>query len=299
MGYVSFAFCTTIFLFLVVPWCLATLFAWIYAELVADAEGDNAKIGRLMAIIQTFSIVIYIFFIPFSLFCIGYLGRRSMWSFLCLVVGMVVFSVVPILTGGFILVTSQTSDNGDSGFGLVTGIFCLLSTMACLSIVCCAILFGSKGRAKKHRFPIPLAYLPFLKDFWEIEERNPKKEIDDHNRYTGDYPPPRYTFPDRKPVSVSAWTNNVNMGADTSGSKATNKQDNHGNKGGDTSVSKATSKQGNKGSDTFGSKATCKHDKHGNKGGNTSGSKVASKPGTHGNRQGNPSGNKASSSSSK
>lgn len=215
-------FCWSIsLLLLVLPWLVATMLGWIFAQVFEEVLAekgeeipeDEPRIGWISAIMQTASVVVYISYVLSVISCVGLLTRHHMCSFCCLIVGIPVFTVVPLVTGGGILVTTLTAEDGslppvDSGaahnainVGVATGTFCLLSTLPCLFILFWAVCCGSRDCGKKHVYPMPLCYFPFLRDFKEIHERG----IDSQSKYyTSDYPPPLESFGERHKVNVSA-----------------------------------------------------------------------------------------------
>lgn len=187
-----------------VPWIMGTLLTWIYTEEFEGARDDTSQpeFGRVSAILQTLSAVVYLVYIISAIIFIGIAGTRGLFSFCCLVVGIPVFAVVPIVVGAFLLYTAFTASDGrGKEVGIGASIFCFSSTIMCCFVLCWAIICGRKGRGKNHRYPIPLAYFPFLKDFEEASSE--EIEMDDSEKYTSDYPPPRYTFADRKPSSIT------------------------------------------------------------------------------------------------
>lgn len=195
---------------LVAPWFAATMLAWIYTEIFEAEPEDSSQpqIGWIVAILQSASALVYLVYIPFALLCIGIVGRRSIFSFCCLVAGILVFSVTPAVAGGIILFTALSADDDEGDalrkeVGIAAGVTCLLSTVCCCFVLCWAMLCGSKGPGKHHQYPTPLAYFPFLRDFKEVRS---ERELDDSDKYTSDYPPPHHTFPERKPLNSSAWT---------------------------------------------------------------------------------------------
>lgn len=192
-----------------VPWTAATLLSWIYTEAFEPEPQTptEPKVGWVIAILQTTSVLLYFIYISFAILFIGMVGRRSMFSFCCLAAGIPIFAVVPLVAGGAILFTALSSKDGESsgtakGIGIAAGVTCLLSTVTCFFVLCWALICGSRGRAKEHRYPIPLAYFPFLRDFKDVKR---DREVADSERYTADYPPPRYNFAERKPISESPW----------------------------------------------------------------------------------------------
>lgn len=189
-----------------VPWIVATILTWIYTEAFEETPEDTAqpKFGWVSAILQTASVMVYLVYIISAIFFIGIAGRRSIFSFCCLVMGIPVFAVAPIVVGGIILYTALTaSDDSVKEVGIAASVCGFFSTITCCFVLCWAMLCGGKGRGRKHRYPIPLAYFPFLEDFKEVRK---EREVDDSEKYTSDYPPPRYTFADRKPLSPNTFT---------------------------------------------------------------------------------------------
>lgn len=187
---VACALWSVVLLFLVAPWTVATILAWVYTEAFEEPPDDlsRPKLGWVSAILQTVSLVVYLLYVPLMVLFIGIAGRRSLLSFCCLVVGVPVFTVAPMVAGGTILYTVLVAEGkGAKEVGVAAAVCCIFSTMTCCFLLCWAIACGGRGRGKHHRYPIPLAYLPFLKDFKEVER---EKEVDDHDRYTNDYPKP-------------------------------------------------------------------------------------------------------------
>ncbi len=192
---------------LAVPWTVATILCWTYTEAfeLDPKNDDQPKTGWIIAILQSVSAVAYLVYIPCAVLFIGLVGRRSHFSFCCLVAGIPVFGAVPMVTGSVILFISLSAADEDGGarvVGLVTGVSCILSTVTCLFLLCWAMFCGSRGRGKEHRYPIPLAYMPFLRDFRDVGR---EREVSENERYTEDYPPPRYTFGERKTLSAADW----------------------------------------------------------------------------------------------
>lgn len=191
---------TLLLLVLVLPWSCAMILAWVYTEAFEAEPQDptQPKVGWIVAIVQTSSGLLYSTYILLLVLLIGMVGRKSMCSFCCLVAGIPVFVVAPLVVGGAILSTSLSSSGGggeESGsvkardVGVAAGVCCLLSTAVCIFLLCWAIICGSKGRARNHRYPIPLAYFPWIRDFEEIEKKD-REERDIAEMYTADYPPP-------------------------------------------------------------------------------------------------------------
>ena len=180
-------------LVLLAPWTVATILAWVYTEAFEEPPEDSSKLGWIGAILQTVSLVVYLVYIPVMVLFVGIAGRRSLFSFCCLVMGIPVFAVAPLVAGGVILSTALVAeDTRVKEVGIAAAVCCVLSTVTCFLLLCWAIACGGKGRGKHHRYPIPLAYFPFLRDFEEVER---EKQEDDSDRYTADYPPP---YVDRK-----------------------------------------------------------------------------------------------------
>lgn len=159
-------------------------------------------------VVQTASALLYIIYISIAIPCIGVVSRQSVFSFCCLAAGIVVFGVVPAVTGACILVTIlfsgdsvPSSSNVETDIrGITTAVLCFLSTITCCCVLCMAILCGSKGRGKNSRYPTPLAYIPFLRDFVEVREESGRRN--NAGLYTSDYPPPCSDFPDRRHIAV-------------------------------------------------------------------------------------------------
>lgn len=181
------------------PWFVAMILAWVYTEEFEPDPEDptQPKVGWIVAILQTVSGLIYLTYVLFLVAVIGMLGRRSMCSFCCLVAGVPVFVVAPLVVGGAILTTSLSLSSSDGeelpsdgvrDMGIAAGVCCLLSTSVCIFLLCWAMICGSRGRAKNHRYPIPLAYFPFLRDFEEIKKKD-REERNISEMYTADYPP--------------------------------------------------------------------------------------------------------------
>ena len=174
------------FLLLISPWCAATILSWVYYDQCVRGGSCNSQLALSAAVIQTSSGLLYILFIPIAVMCIGMAGRRSSLSFCCLCSGILLFGVIPAVTGLTsllaLLTVNTTMTNGMTNninktidttaiiLGGVTGGLCLISTTMCCCIVCMALACGSWGRGKNHRYPIPLAYLPFLSEFVDVEE---------------------------------------------------------------------------------------------------------------------------------
>lgn len=228
-------------LVLVLPWCVATLLVWIYSEAFAtrfDSTNNNSKErdnqldsagSRIVSIVQTCSALVYILYIFFAIVWIGVLGRGKLCSYCCLVVGVPTFAVIPVAACGTLLVTAVSSTSKkkvDVDMGIAAAVSCLLSTVFCLVMTCWALMCGSRGRGKNHRYPIPLAYLPFLRDF----KKDPvvERELNDVDKYTTGYPPPLSSFHDRESSDNSSA--NSPKSSDRRASTVSNKQEVPGRK---------------------------------------------------------------------
>lgn len=236
MNYVQWCIWCLFLLVLVLPWCVATILTWVYSEVFAatpnptnnqDENGSAESTGTMViSIIQTCSMVGYILYIFFAMACIGFVGRRSLCSYCCLVVGIPTFTVIPVAAGSTLLVLalgSPSEKQAGVNIGVAAAVSCLLSTTLCIVITCWALICGSRGRGKNHRFPIPLAYLPFLRDF---KKDAVNVEVSDIERHTADYPPPLSSFNDRKSVSVDRFA----TPSKSSGSRVSSKQNKPGDK---------------------------------------------------------------------
>ena len=202
-------------LILVLPWCVATILTWIYTEVFAvipssstGSEENNplgSAGGKTISIIQTTSVVVYVFYIFLALTCIGFSGRKSIFSYCCLVVGVMVFTVIPVAAGSTLLVVALLSFSENpvgARVGIAAAVFCFLSTAICLVMTCWALMCGSRRRGKNHRYPIPLAYLPYVRDFEKIRT---EVEVRDVNRHTEDYPSPLHSFSDHNTDPVGRY----------------------------------------------------------------------------------------------
>lgn len=207
------------------PWFVATIIAWIYYEvfpepIAATGSGQDVTIASaamtesqggngmpnakwIIAIIQTCSGFIYVLYILFGILWVGCFGRASLCSFCCIALGIPIFGAIPAGVGIFLLVDALTRnatlDSIGQYVGVATAVCCFLSTVFCIMVTLVALICGSKGRGRKHRFPIPLAYLPCLKEFEEYEDT----DNDDSNNYTSDYPPPLRTPREKRPSTAS------------------------------------------------------------------------------------------------
>ena len=177
---------------MLLPWLLATVLAWVYAgayeEQSGGTEGDLGRLGYVSAILQTSSSIVYIVFILGAFVCIGVVGRpQSHWSYLCLVLAIPVFFTVPITSGILILISALNNEpTTDRNIGITAMIFCFTSTLPCCCIIACALTCGTRGKGRRSRYPLPIAYIPVL---GEWEQREDKSEIKKTQReFTDDYP---------------------------------------------------------------------------------------------------------------
>ena len=213
MNHLQFSMWCLALLILVLPWCVATMLTWISSEAFAVASpNSNNELdltgSRIVSIAQTCSCLVYVLYIFFALTWIGFAGRRSLCSYCCLVVGIPTFATIPIAAGCTLLLSVLDSSRSQVGvdIGIAAAVSCLLSTLFCMVITCWALMCGSCGRGKNHQYPIPLAYLPFLRDFTKDAS---EKEVRDSERYTADYPPPLSSFSDKK-IDNSAFLPTIN-----------------------------------------------------------------------------------------
>jgi hypothetical protein len=183
---------TCIVTFLVLPWLLATIFAWVYAggyETQSRSEEDmSPRLGYVTAILQSSSVIVYTVFTLGGLVCMGIVGRPdNLWTYCCLVVGVPVFFTIPVVSGVLLLV-SALKNVGSTGrnIGVTATILCFCSTLPCCCILICALACGTRGKGKRSRYPTPIAYVPVL---GELEQREDKWEAMKRRReFTDDYP---------------------------------------------------------------------------------------------------------------
>ena len=97
-----------------VPWMAATLLLWLYTELF-EADSNKPKIGWIMAIMHTVTAPVYIAYIFIAILFIGLMGRRSMFSFVCVAAGLPIFAVAPLITGGAVLFVSLSPGDEQEG----------------------------------------------------------------------------------------------------------------------------------------------------------------------------------------
>ena len=191
------------FVFLIVfclPWFVATLIVWLYTAIYDSTAGETSgetgsngsqsagtTASMVIAIVHICSGFLYVMYALLAILFIGCAGRSSLCSFCCIVVGIPLFAAIPLVEGVVLLwgTLSRHSAGTSRTVGLVAAVTCFLSTVFCFIVTLVALICGSRGKGRHHRFPIPLAYLPFLKDFEEYEE-----EHDGSSKYTNDYPPP-------------------------------------------------------------------------------------------------------------
>ena len=183
---------TCILTFLVIPWLLATIFAWVYAggyETQNRSEEDTSpRLGYVTAIMQSSSVIIYLVFTLGGLVCMGIVGRPDdLWTYCCLVLGVPVFFTIPVASA-ILLLVSALNNVGSTGrnIGITATILCFSSTLPCCCILICALVCGTRGKGKKSRYPTPIAYIPVL---GELKQREDKWEAMKRRReFTDDYP---------------------------------------------------------------------------------------------------------------
>ena len=197
---------------LVFPWFVATVLSWIYSEAydsVTDGPGGSnnngsggaATASRIIAIIQTCGGFLYVLYILLAILWIGCQGRASLCSYCCLVLGIPIFFAIPVAGGITLLVEALNNKDGiGRDVGLAAAVCCFMSTALCIALTWVALICGSKGKGRNHRFPVPLAYFPILEEFDDFNET----EISDVERFTKDYPPPLSSFRDRKLSSTGS-----------------------------------------------------------------------------------------------
>lgn len=180
-----------ILIFLVLPWLSATILAWVYAggyeKQSGGQEGDPAP-GEVIAAIQTSSSIVYIIFILGALVLIGIVGRPDdNCTYFCLVVGIPVFVVVPIVAGSVLLVSAinNKSSVGNS-IGIAAAVLCFCHTLPCCCILVCGLACGTRGRGRRSRYPMPIAYIPILGE-WKQKEDTWEK-MKGRREFTDDYP---------------------------------------------------------------------------------------------------------------
>ena len=183
-------FWTCILTILVLPWFLATIFVWIYAEgyeRQSGSEGDPAP-GYVTAILQTSSSLVYIVFTYGALVCIGVVGRpHDNCSYFCLVLGIPVFFVVPVTSGILVLISAiNHEESTERNVGIATTVLCFFSTFPCCCVLICALACGTRGKGRRSRYPLPIAYVPVLGEWEQREDKWEKKKS--QREFTDDYP---------------------------------------------------------------------------------------------------------------
>ena len=184
---------TCIVISLVLPWLLATIFAWVYAggyETQSQSEEDmSPRLGYATAIMQSTSVIVYVVFTLGGLICMGIVGRPDdLWTYCCLVLGVPVFFTIPVVSGVLLLVSALNNVVGSTGrnIGVTATILCFCSTLPCCCILICALACGTRGKGKRSRYPTPIAYVPVL---GELEQKEDKWEAMKRRReFTDDYP---------------------------------------------------------------------------------------------------------------
>lgn len=183
---------TCIIIFLVLPWLLATIFAWVYAggyETQSQSEEDTSpSLGYVTAIMQSSSVIVYVVFTLGGLICMGIVGRPDdLWTYCCLVVGVPVFFTIPVVSGVLLLVSALNNvESTGRNIGVTATILCFCSTLPCCCILICALACGTHGKGKRSRYPTPIAYIPVL---GELEQKEDKWEAMKRRReFTDDYP---------------------------------------------------------------------------------------------------------------
>ena len=159
---------------LAIPWLLATVFTWIYAEAFRSESTSNPGVDTGIATLQSVSVFLYIGYIISALLCMFCIGNpKDTCVRFCLVVGIAVFALVPIVAGITLSVTAAAkTTSAGKGIGALCAILCVLSTTLCCVITFWALFCGSKGRRDESRFPAPIALVPRL---WE-EKRNHRSD---------------------------------------------------------------------------------------------------------------------------
>lgn len=157
---------STLLVVIAIPWLLATVFTWIYAEAFQSESTSHLGVDRGIATLQSVSAFLYIGYIISALVCMYCIGDpKDTCVRFCLVVGIAVFALVPIAAGITLSVTAaaKTTSPG-KGIGAFCAILCVLSTTLCCVITFWALFCGSRGARGESRFPAPIALVPRL---WE------------------------------------------------------------------------------------------------------------------------------------
>ena len=181
---------TCILVLFVLPWFLATLFAWVYTEVYEkdSSVSESPSLGYITALLQTSSSVVYVVFMCALLLCLGLVGRPdSHCAYCCLVSGIPVFCVVPVAAGSLVLISALERDLLiDRNIGLTAAVLSFFSTLPCCCILVCSLTCGTRAKGKRSRYPIPLAYIPVLGDWQQREDKWEKKR--QQRKFTNDYP---------------------------------------------------------------------------------------------------------------
>ena len=179
--------------YLVLPWLLATIFAWVYAggyesQSQSAKEDSSPRLGYVTAIMQSSSVIVYVVFTLGGLICMGIVGRPDdLCTYCCLVLGVPVFFTIPVASG-ILLLVSALNNVGSTGrnIGITATILCFCSTLPCCCVVICALACGTRGKGKRSRYPTPIAYIPIL---GELEQREDKwEEVKRRREFTDGYP---------------------------------------------------------------------------------------------------------------
>jgi len=160
---------SSVLLVITLPWLLATIFTWIYAEGLRRGM-DRQDIDMGIAIMQSVSAFLYIGYIISALgcmFCVG--DPKDTYVRFCLILGIAIFAIVPIAAGITLAVTAgvYATDSGIKGMGAFSAVLCTVSTSSCCAITIWALFCGSKGARNESRFPTPIAYAPLM---WRKKE---------------------------------------------------------------------------------------------------------------------------------
>lgn len=162
---------STLLVVIAIPWLLATVFTWIYAEAFQSESTNHSGVDMGIATLQSVSAFLYIGYIISALVCMYCIGDpKDTCVRFCLVVGIAVFALVPIIAGITLSVTAaaKTTSPG-KGIGAFCAILCVLSTTLCCVITFWALFCGSRGTRGESRFPTPIALVPRL---WEEKENH-------------------------------------------------------------------------------------------------------------------------------
>ena len=195
----------------VLPWLLATIFAWVYTEIYekessSGKEPESPALGYVTAVLHTSNFVVYIVFVCAALLCIGIVGRPdSHWAYCCLVLGIPVFCVVPVTAGSLALISAfGRGALIGRNIGITAAVLCFFSSLPCLCVLVCALTCGTRAKGKRSRYPVPLAYIPVLGEWPQRQDKWEKKR--QQRKFTDDYPSdcPPGPIPDYKAVRVGS-----------------------------------------------------------------------------------------------